>query len=159
MSGGGIFVMGDYSQKTKVKLELEMCRSAASGGGMSVGGNFIQEGGSLKLKSCTAKKRGGGLQIKGSFKQEHASASFYGCRASVSGGGMDVQHDISLSGSNSFRQCTAGEGRVSSQGCGSLRLKPKDPRQPAQPIPGSRHETKDGCCHLSGVPLAQPSKS
>ena len=79
---------------------------------MSVGGNFVQEGGSLRMQSCTAQKSGGGFHISGSFQQEGGSASFEGCSALRAGGGMDVLHNVSLAGWSTFNDCEAAEGQL-----------------------------------------------
>ena len=79
---------------------------------MRVGGNFMQQGGSLSLDACKASGSGGGIHVHGSFTQQNGSvANFQACRAEQSGGGLHVQHNIALAGSSKFLACAAERGQ------------------------------------------------
>ena len=84
---------------------------------MGVGGNFIQELGSLDLDSCTAQKSGGGLQVNGSFHQKRGKVDMKGCQARQLGGGMNIHHNITIGGSSTFTGCQAGEGWFAPKTC------------------------------------------
>ena len=86
---------------------------------MRIGGNFMQQGGSLSLDACKASGSGGGIHVHGSFTQQNGSvANFQACQAEQSGGGLHVQHNIALTGSAEFRQCAAAGGQaVCTKGC------------------------------------------
>ena len=93
-------------------VQFHFCHSGGSGGGMRVGDDFIQQGGSLSLDSCKASKKGGGLHISGRLTQKEGSITkFRACEAEQSGGGMDVLHNIILAGSADFQNCAAEEGQ------------------------------------------------
>ena len=109
-------------------VEFLFCRSQGSGGGMLVGGNLFQKGGSLSLDSCEASRSGGGLHINGSLTQEKDSVTkFRACWAEQSGGGVDVLHDITLAGSADFQKCAVEGGQGGLQR--ELRLSQETARQ------------------------------
>ncbi|CAE7351298.1 unnamed protein product [Symbiodinium sp. CCMP2592] len=98
-SGGGASVALHVHIQPEANVVFRACDSAASGGGVYLGGDLIQDGGSISFDTCQAsdtKGYGGGIALQsGHLHQVTGRMQFVGCRAAA-GGGIWVQRGMTI---------------------------------------------------------------